>query len=61
MFKRVLTLAYEKQSESNAMWALSSQQPFSPHLNAGAGGFFAPIIREYMNVAQKRRWISAVK
>ena len=48
LFKRVLTLAYEKQSESNAMWALSSQQPFSPHLNAGAGGFFAPIIREYM-------------
>jgi acetyl-CoA C-acetyltransferase len=48
VFKRVLTLAYEKQSESNAMWALSTRQPFSPHLNAGAGGFFAPIIREYM-------------
>jgi len=47
-FKRVLTVAYEKQSESNAMWALSSKQPFSPHFNAGAGGFFAPIIREYI-------------
>lgn len=47
-FKRVLTVSFEKQSESNAMWALSSKQPFSPHLNAGAGGFFAPIIREYM-------------
>lgn len=47
-FNRVLTVAYEKQSESNAMWALSSKQPFSPHFNAGAGGFFAPIIREYM-------------
>ena len=47
-FKRVLTVAYEKQSESNAMWALSSKQPFSPHFNAGAGGFFAPLIREYM-------------
>lgn len=47
VFKRVLTVAYEKQSESNAMWALSTRQPFSPHLNAGAGGFFAPIIREY--------------
>jgi acetyl-CoA C-acetyltransferase len=47
-FKRILTVSYEKQSESNAMWALSSKQPFSPHLNAGAGGFFAPIIREYM-------------
>jgi len=48
MFKRILTVTYEKQSESNAMWALSNAQPFSPHLNAGAGGFFAPIIREYM-------------
>jgi len=48
LYKRVLTLAYEKQSESNAMWALSSRQPFTPHVNAGAGGFFAPIIREYM-------------
>ncbi len=48
MFKRILTVTYEKQSESNAMWALSNAQPFSVHLNAGAGGFFAPIIREYM-------------
>ncbi len=47
-FKRILTVTYEKQSESNAMWALSNAQPFSVHLNAGAGGFFAPIIREYM-------------
>ncbi len=47
-FERILTVTYEKQSESNAMWALSSKQPFNPHLNAGAGGFFAPIIREYM-------------
>ncbi len=48
LYNRVLTVAFEKQSESNAMWALSSAQPFSPHLNAGAGGFFAPIIRQYM-------------
>ncbi|NCF16948.1 MAG: thiolase domain-containing protein [Haliea sp.] len=47
-FKRVLTVAFEKQSESNAMWALSNPHPFSTHLNAGAGGYFAPIIREYM-------------
>jgi acetyl-CoA C-acetyltransferase len=47
-FRRVLTVTFEKQSESNAMWALSNPQPFSPHLNAGAGGYFAPIIREYM-------------
>ena len=48
VFKRILTVTFEKQSESNAMWALSSPHPFSPHLNAGAGGYFAPIIREYM-------------
>ena len=48
VFKRILTVSFEKQSESNAMWALSNPQPFSPHLNAGAGGYFAPIIREYM-------------
>jgi acetyl-CoA C-acetyltransferase len=47
-FKRVLTVAFEKQSESNAMWALSNPQPFSIHFQAGAGGYFAPIIREYM-------------
>jgi acetyl-CoA C-acetyltransferase len=35
VFKRVLTVSFEKQSESNAMWALSNPQPFSPHLNAG--------------------------
>ena len=27
-FKRVLTVTFEKQSESNAMWALSTPQPF---------------------------------
>lgn len=48
VFKRVLTVTFEKQSESNAMWALSNPHPFSPHLNAGAGGYFAPIIREYI-------------
>ena len=49
---RVLTVAFEKQSESNAMWALSSKQPFSPHINAGAGGYFAPHIRTYMRRSQ---------
>jgi len=48
VFRRVLTVCFEKQSESNAMWALSSKHPFSVHVNAGAGGFFAPIIREYI-------------
>src|ERR1700723_3593333 len=46
--KRVLTVAYEKQSDSDAMWALSVPQPFAAPLLAGAGGYFAPIIRAYM-------------
>jgi acetyl-CoA C-acetyltransferase len=46
--ERVLTVAFEKQSESDAMWALSPKYPFVPPLVAGAGGFFAPIVRSYM-------------
>jgi acetyl-CoA C-acetyltransferase len=46
--KRVLTVAYEKQSDSDAMWALSVPQPFAAPLLAGAGGYFAPHIRAYM-------------
>ena len=44
----VLTIAWEKQSESNAMWALSLPMPFSTSVNAGAGGYFSPIMRRYM-------------
>ncbi|MGO9457729.1 MAG: thiolase domain-containing protein, partial [Acidimicrobiales bacterium] len=40
--RRVLTVAFEKQSDSDAMWALSVPQPFSAPLLAGAGGYFAP-------------------
>jgi acetyl-CoA C-acetyltransferase len=47
-FRRVLTVTFEKQSESNATWALSPRMPFVPHVNAGAGGFFAPYMRQYM-------------
>jgi acetyl-CoA C-acetyltransferase len=47
--ERVLTVAFEKQSDSDAMWALSVPQPFSTPLLAGAGGYFAPIIRAYMH------------
>ncbi len=47
-FKRVLTVAYEKQSESNAMWALSIKLPFGQQAVAGAGGYFAPIVRGYI-------------
>jgi acetyl-CoA C-acetyltransferase len=46
--KKVLTVAFEKQSESNAMWALSPKIPFQPQLTAGAGGYFAPLIRAYI-------------
>jgi acetyl-CoA C-acetyltransferase len=47
--ERVLTLGFEKQSDSNATWALSPRLPFSPHANAGAGGYFAPLIRGYIH------------
>ena len=46
--KRVLTVAYEKQSESDAMWTLAMKIPFQPALVAGAGGYFAPHIRAYI-------------
>ncbi len=46
--QRVLALGFEKQSESNAMWALSLPQAFQTSINAGAGGYFSPIIRRYM-------------
>jgi acetyl-CoA C-acetyltransferase len=49
--ERVLTVSFEKQSESNAMWALAPKIPFQPTLVAGAGGYFAPHIREYMRRA----------
>lgn len=46
--RRVLTVAFEKQSESDAMWALSPKYPFQPPLLAGAGGYFAPLVRAYI-------------
>jgi acetyl-CoA C-acetyltransferase len=46
--ERVLTVAYEKQSESNAMWALTIRIPFQAAVVAGAGGYFAPLIRAYI-------------
>ena len=55
--ERVLTVTFEKQSESNAMWALSSKQPFSPHVNAGAGGYFAPLIRKYIQRSKAPEYI----
>ncbi len=46
--ERVLTVAFEKQSESNATWGLTVEMPFSSPLVAGAGGYFAPLIRAYI-------------
>lgn len=46
--RRVLTVTFEKQSESEAMWALTLPIPFQMPLVAGAGGYFAPHIRAYM-------------
>ncbi len=46
--RRVLAVAFEKQSESNAMWALSIHPPFIMPVHAGAGGYFAPHVRSYI-------------
>jgi len=46
--RRVLAVAFEKQSESNAMWALSVPVPFIMPVHAGAGGYFAPHVRSYI-------------
>jgi acetyl-CoA C-acetyltransferase len=46
--ERVLTIGWEKQSESNAMWGLSLSPPFSVAVVAGAGGYFAPLIHAYI-------------
>ena len=45
---RVLTIGWQQQSCSEAMWALSFPIPFQQQLVAGAGGYFAPFIREYI-------------
>ncbi|CQD21471.1 acetyl-CoA acetyltransferase [Mycobacterium lentiflavum] len=47
-YQRVLAMAWEKQSESNAMWALSIPIPFIKPVGAGAGGYFAPHVRSYI-------------
>jgi acetyl-CoA C-acetyltransferase len=49
--QRVLTVAFEKQSDADAMWALSRPLPFAPPTMAGAGGYFAPLIRAYIRRA----------
>src|SRR2546423_15132189 len=39
---RVLTVGYEKQSESNTMWALAPKIPLQPPVVAGARGDSSP-------------------
>jgi acetyl-CoA C-acetyltransferase len=58
--KRVLTMAFEKQSESNAMWALSVPLPFNMPVHAGAGGYFAPHVRSYIRRSGAPTHIGAI-
>ena len=58
--KRVLTMAFEKQSESNAMWALSVPVPFNMPVHAGAGGYFAPHVRSYIRRSEAPTHIGAI-
>jgi acetyl-CoA C-acetyltransferase len=58
--KKVLAVAYEKQSESNAMWALSVPVPFIMPVHAGAGGYFAPHVRSYIRRSQAPTEIGAM-
>jgi acetyl-CoA C-acetyltransferase len=58
--KRVLAVAWEKQSESNAMWALSIAVPFVMPVHAGAGGYFAPHVRAYIRRANAPSHIGAL-
>src|SRR5688500_6027620 len=55
--ERVLTVAFEKQSEADAMWALSRPLPFAPPTMAGAGGYFSPLIRAYIRRADAPKHI----
>lgn len=60
LYDRVLTIAFEKQSEGNAMWALSPNMPFTTPMVAGAGGFFAPYCRAYIKKTNAPPHIGAV-
>lgn len=60
LYNTVLTVAYEKQSEGNATWALSGGKSGGQ----GAGGTFAPWIRNYItqsNAPEHIGWKVAVK
>ncbi|OLF18968.1 thiolase domain-containing protein [Actinophytocola xanthii] len=57
---RVLAVAFEKQSESNAMWALSISPPFHMPVGAGAGGYFAPHVRSYIRRSGAPEHVGAI-
>src|SRR5215471_18462649 len=60
MYERVLTVCYEKQSDGNATWALGGGRSGSQ----GAGGSFAPWIRQYISRSKAPEhigWKVAVK
>jgi acetyl-CoA C-acetyltransferase len=60
MYQRVLTVGYEKQSDGNATWALGGGRSGSQ----GAGGSFAPWIRDYISRSKAPEhigWKVAVK
>ena len=59
-YRRVLAMAWEKQSESNAMWALSIPIPFIKPVGAGAGGYFAPHVRSYIRRSGAPNYIGAM-
>jgi acetyl-CoA C-acetyltransferase len=60
LFRRVLAVAWEKQSEGNAQWGLSSGRSGG----LGAGGYFAPWIRTFIaetGAPEHIGWLVAVK
>jgi acetyl-CoA C-acetyltransferase len=59
-FERVLSVAFEKQSEGDTTWGLGGGRSGS----VGAGGYFAPHIRAYIersNAPEHVGWMVAVK
>lgn len=48
LFERVLAVAFEKHSETDTLWGLSPRNPFGRAFGAGAGAFFAPWCRRYI-------------
>lgn len=48
IFDKVLTVAFEKQSEAQAMWVFSAGAGSSRSFSTGAGGAFAPVAKFYI-------------